>query len=227
MPKPTGSRANGEVASTLESRLAIRQELPTTQRGRRTRGALVAAARELFEQRGFFETRISDIAKLSKTSYGSFYHYFETKEAVLHELFTTVAGEMFNASRTGTQGATDPVGRIAAANRQYFAVAARNAKLVSVIDEVAIRDPQFKELKLQIRDLFLSRNERAIRNLQDEGLVDPKIDPALTAAALGGMVEHFTQMWFIYGVTFDEGKSIETLTSIWARALGLPEPETS
>lgn len=99
------------VTSPPPSRPVV-QETPTTQRGRRTRGALVAASRELFEERGFRETRISDIAERSGTSYGTFYHYFETKEAVLHELFTTVAGEMFSASQMGRDVPDDPIARI-------------------------------------------------------------------------------------------------------------------
>lgn len=35
------------------------------------------------------------------------------------------------------------------------------------------------------------------------------------------MVEHFTQMWFIHGVKFDEEAAVLTLTQLWAQALGL------
>jgi hypothetical protein len=36
------------------------------------------------------------------------------------------------------------------------------------------------------------------------------------------MIEHFTQMWFIHGVAFDEEAAISTLTQLWAHAIGLP-----
>ena len=219
-----GSQSDTEPARRAAPLRPAQQEAPTTQRGRRTRGALVAAARELFEERGFRETRIADIAERSGTSYGTFYHYFETKEAVLNELFTMVAGEMFSASQMNSNVPDDPISRIEAANRQYFAAAARNAWLIAVIDEMAIRDPQFRDLKLQIRDLFLRRNEAGIRRLQKEGAVDSLLDAEIAAAALGGMIEHFTQMWFIHGVKFDEEAAISTLTQLWAQALGLPVP---
>lgn len=196
-------------------------ELPRTARGRRTREALVTAARDLFEERGYRETKISDIAERSNTSYGTFYHYFETKEAVLHTLYTSVAGEMFTASHLGRDVPDDPVARIEAANRQYFAAAGRNSWLIAVIDETALRDQHFRDLKLQLRDLFLRRNEAGIRRLQEQGLVASDLDPGIAAAALGGMVEHFTQMWFVHDVKFDFEDAIRTLTDLWARALGL------
>lgn len=182
MAVQNGSQSDTEPARVATSLRPAQQEAPTTQRGRRTRGALVAAARELFEERGFRETRISDIAERSGTSYGTFYHYFETKESVLNELFTMVAGEMFSASQMNSNVPDDAISKIEAANRQYIAAAARNAWLVAVIDEMAIRDPQFRDLKLQIRDLFLRRNEAGIRRLQEEGVVDSRLDAEIAAA---------------------------------------------
>ncbi|MEU1548291.1 helix-turn-helix domain-containing protein [Nocardia sp. NPDC005745] len=199
-------------------------EMPRTRRGRRTRDALVAAARELFEERGFRDTRISDIAERSQTSYGTFYHYFDTKEAVLQALFTEVAGEIFTASRMSPDVPDDPVARIEAANRQYFAAAARNAWLIAVIDETALRDDHVRQLKLRLRDLFLRRNEAGIRRLQEQGVIDQDLDAAIASAALGGMVEHFTQMWFVHGVTFDHEEAIRTLNVLWAQAIGLKVP---
>src|SRR5581483_1371344 len=89
----TAGGGGGSLAATVNAG-------PTTSRGRRTRSALVAAAREAFEELGFRDARISDIAQRAGTSYGVFYHYFDSKESILLELFTVVTGEMYNASQT-------------------------------------------------------------------------------------------------------------------------------
>jgi AcrR family transcriptional regulator len=197
---------------------------PTTTRGRRTRAALVAAARDAFEELGFRDARISDIAARAGTSYGVFYHYFDSKESILHELFTVVTGEMYNASQARNGSTGGPVDRIRAANRQYLAVAGRNAQLIATIEELAFRDPTFRELKLRIREPFVRRNEQGIRRLQERGLADPRLDPAMAATMLGGMIEHFTMLWFFHGVSYDEDLAVETLTRLWAQAIGLPIP---
>ncbi|HEY1968836.1 MAG TPA: TetR/AcrR family transcriptional regulator [Pseudonocardia sp.] len=194
---------------------------PSTNRGRRTRAALVAGARQAFEELGFRDARISDIAERAGTSYGVFYHYFDSKESILDELFTSVTGEMYTASQTssGTQG--DPAAKIRAANRQYLVVAARNARLIATIEELAFREPRFRDLKLRIREPWLRRNEAGIRRLQERGLADPGLDAAMAATMLGGMVEHFTMLWFVHGVDYDEDLAVETLTRLWAGAIGL------
>ncbi|MFJ6263262.1 TetR/AcrR family transcriptional regulator [Rhodococcus erythropolis] len=194
---------------------------PSTARGRRTRSALVHAARETFEQRGFRDARISDIAAQAGTSYGVFYHYFKTKEEILGEIFTVITGEMFTASRPSVAAASDPFSRIMEANRAYLAVARRNARLIAVIEEMAIREPYFRDLKLQIREPFLRRNAAGIRSLQSRGIADSDLDPDLAASFLGGMVENFTLLWFVHGVKYDEETAITTLTKLWAHAIGV------
>src|SRR5690242_16840281 len=51
-----------------------------TPRGQRTRAALIAAARTVFERDGFINARITDIAETAGTAHGSFYSYFTSKE---------------------------------------------------------------------------------------------------------------------------------------------------
>lgn len=51
-----------------------------------TRSRLVSAAWKLFYEQGYERTTVEDIVALSGTSKGSFYHYFESKDALLSSL---------------------------------------------------------------------------------------------------------------------------------------------
>lgn len=51
-----------------------------------TKGRIVKAAWNLFYKKGYDQTTIEDIISLSKTSKGTFYHYFKGKEALLNTL---------------------------------------------------------------------------------------------------------------------------------------------
>ena len=53
-------------------------------------GAARDAAKEIFEENGFLDARISDIAERAGLSHGSFYHYFESKEEVFREVAAEV-----------------------------------------------------------------------------------------------------------------------------------------
>ena len=48
---------------------------------------LLAAAREVFAEKGYKAAGISDIAKKSRMAVGSFYKYYESKEAIFLEVY--------------------------------------------------------------------------------------------------------------------------------------------
>ena len=54
--------------------------------GRNTRGRIISAAWKLFYQQGYDNTTVEEIIAESGTSKGSFYHYFEGKDALLSSL---------------------------------------------------------------------------------------------------------------------------------------------
>ena len=53
---------------------------------RNTRGKIITAAWDLFYEQGYEDTTVEEIIEKSGTSKGSFYHYFEGKDALLGSL---------------------------------------------------------------------------------------------------------------------------------------------
>lgn len=194
---------------------------PTTPRGRRTRNALVHAAREVFEEQGFHSTKIADIPRRAAMSHGSFYTYFDSKHAIFREVVNGAMGDLFQATRSGLGDGGSPVERIRAANTRYFASYARNAGVLRAIEEASFRDPYFHDLLAQIRAVFVDRITTGIRRLQEQGLADPKLDAERAAASLGGMAEQAARHAFLFGDSFVEELTVDTLTRLWARGIGL------
>lgn len=59
--------------------------MPRKTRGN-TKGKIISAAWKLFYEQGYENTTVEDILELSGTSKGTFYHYFEGKDALLGTL---------------------------------------------------------------------------------------------------------------------------------------------
>ena len=51
-----------------------------------TKGKIITAAWNLFYEQGYENTTVEEIIEKSGTSKGSFYHYFEGKDALLESL---------------------------------------------------------------------------------------------------------------------------------------------
>jgi AcrR family transcriptional regulator len=60
----------------------------------KTRPAILAASTQLFSEKGFIGASISDIAEVVGVSKSSIYHYFPSKESILHALIDSFAKEV-------------------------------------------------------------------------------------------------------------------------------------
>ena len=70
---------------------------------RNTRGKIVEAAWQLFYEQGYEDTTVEEIIESSHTSKGSFYHYFDGKDALLSTL-----SDLFDQKYLALQEAMDP-----------------------------------------------------------------------------------------------------------------------
>jgi AcrR family transcriptional regulator len=198
---------------------------PRSGKGARTRARLVQAAREVFEENGLLEARIAAIAQRAGVSYGCFYHYFESKEA----LFREVANEVDARLRAPLDDVifarwsdATPQDRIREAIRRHFESYRADARLLGVIEQVArfdsqvgaSRDSRYRDNTAQVAD--------SIRQLQRHGLADPHLDPAVAAAALGAMTYRFAEFWLAQnGIDCDFDVGVDTVTRLFVNALGL------
>jgi hypothetical protein len=62
-----------DIQRTSDSQQARRESDPATGKGAARKQALVDAAREVFEDKGFIETRVSDLLKRAGVSHGTYY----------------------------------------------------------------------------------------------------------------------------------------------------------
>ncbi|WP_328387215.1 TetR/AcrR family transcriptional regulator [Nocardia sp. NBC_00416] len=196
---------------------------PKSRRGIRTRAALIAAARTVFEADGFVDARINDITKTAGVASGSFYTHFDGKEEIFAEVVEQMREEMLHPHVRARGGSADPREWIAAANREYLRSYRRNARLMAVLEQVARIDQQFAALRAERASAFIDRNAALIRDLQARGLVTPRLDPRVTALALSSMVSKMAYLVFVEGEKVGFDTLLDTLNWIWFNALQLPE----
>jgi AcrR family transcriptional regulator len=198
-----------------------------TNRGRRSRAALVAAARTVFERDGFQAARITDISRLAGMAHGSFYTYFSSKEEVFEEVVRGLLGELMGADSARVDAGADTVSRIERANRVYLEAYARHARLLKTWGEVASFNDDLAGLLRVAKLQFVTRAERTLRALQLEGRIDPELDPHYAANALTEMVGGFAHTWFVAGEHFELERAVAQLTRLWANAIALDESKSS
>src|SRR6266567_3630764 len=78
---------------------------PRTERGRRTRSRILAAAEEIFHRDGYHRASIVDITRGAGVGQGTFYLYFPSKEALFVELVRQMGHEMRRRLKDATSAA--------------------------------------------------------------------------------------------------------------------------
>ena len=199
---------------------------PRSRKGAETRARLLESAKGVFEEAGFLDARISDIAEHAGLSHGSFYHYFDSKEQIFREV-AEAQEELLTAppsdhAEAEAEAATSHVERIRRANRRYLERYRENARIMGVIEEVSRYDSHVNEARMRSQRHFAERAEQSIRRLQEAGAADAEVDPELAAVALGSMVARFAELWLVQDwAAFDFDHAVDQLTRLWAHAIGV------
>jgi AcrR family transcriptional regulator len=199
-----------------------RSDGPLTPRGQRTRSSILSAARRVFEEQGYLDARVIDITRRAAVSYGSFYTYFASKEAVFAEIVDGMILDFHATVRAERAASRAPADLIARTNRGYLKAYRQNAAMMAILEQVATFNPGLTAIRREARATWVKSTAGAIAQWQRDGLAAAWIDPYYAASALGSMVDRSAYVWLVLGEPFDEDRAVEQLTALYCGALGLP-----
>jgi AcrR family transcriptional regulator len=181
-------------------------------RGQKTVRRLLDAAEEVFAKRGYHPARVEDIVKAARTSHGTFYLYFASKEDVLRRLLLDVADELaVHAAALGPL-TPDAKGRdaleawLAGFNELY----ARHAPAIRAWVEAEMDDHQFGQLGSEVLGRFAGALTERIT--ASEHVVD---DPANAAVVVVAMIERANY----YAAVGQTGANRDALARVLAGAV--------
>src|ERR1700757_189826 len=213
------------------ARPSLLREPPATERGLRTRAALVAAARGVVARLADLDARRIDIARAANCSAGTFYTYFSSKEEIFAAVLEVAQEDMLHPGMPHVAGDDDPAAVIEASNRAYLKAYKRNGKLMGLLEQVANIDPEFRELRTSRSNAFVRRNASSIAKLQAKGQADPDLDPLLASRALSAMMSRVAFGHFVTHEDRDdtamatEEDPVQIATRLWVNALRIPSPD--
>lgn len=114
---------------------------PRTERGRKTMRAILDAAALEFGERGFHEASISGITRRAGVALGSFYTYFDSKDAVFRALVRDMSDQVRDHVAPGIRAAPDQLAAEHAGLRDFIAFVRGHKELYRIIDESEFVDP--------------------------------------------------------------------------------------
>ncbi len=177
----------------------------------------------VFAERGYHAARVDDIVKAAKTSHGTFYLYFSSKQDLFHAVAVDVASEMIDLARE--MPALDPDG--AAADDalrdwldRFATLYQRHGAFIRTWTEAEIADSEIGNIA---NDLVMQFSRELARRVRAAA---PDLDAGVTAFALISMIERFTYLVEAHQLPVDRAEALPTLAFATMAALHGPRATT-
>lgn len=114
---------------------------PRTARGEKTLRRILDAALVEFGERGFHDSSIVGITARAKVALGTFYTYFDSKEAVFAALVRDMSGQVRDFVAPAMENATDGLDAERRALAAYLRFVEGHKEVYRIIDEAEFVDP--------------------------------------------------------------------------------------
>jgi TetR/AcrR family transcriptional regulator, fatty acid metabolism regulator protein len=155
------------------------------------RKQILRAAIEVFAERGFHRTRVSDIAKKAGVAYGLIYHYFESKDDVLNSVFNDNWSIFLKVLRDLRDDETKPViDRLGVVADSLLEALQLDPALVQVIIQEVSRSDRFVHReKFQAFQKAFESVQAMLEQGQATGEIRPDVDAQIAPFIFFGALE--------------------------------------
>ncbi len=163
-----------------------RQRGSTEKRRRILEGALRA-----FAKKGFYNTKVSEIASEAGVADGTIYLYFKNKDDLLISLFEDRMEWIIERLETELENTTgDALERIRAFVQMHFFLVVENRELAEFITVELRQSAKFvKEYDNPKFGDYLRILQRLIEEGQEQGLLRPELDSRMASRAIFGALD--------------------------------------
>ncbi|MFM8304577.1 MAG: TetR/AcrR family transcriptional regulator [Actinomycetota bacterium] len=190
-------------------------------RGRRTMQRLLDAGTAVFTERGYHAARVDDVVKAARTSHGTFYLYFASKEDLFRALATEVASEMAALAREFPEITRGPEARMAirAWLERFSDLYERCAAVIRTWTEAEMSDTEFGRIGGDLVGEFATSLAARIR------AAAPDLDAQYAALAVVAMIERTHYFRATGTMRADRAATLDALAdALQAGVCGAPRP---
>jgi TetR/AcrR family transcriptional regulator, fatty acid metabolism regulator protein len=178
--------------------------IATRQRTDDKRQRILDAAVRVFSKKGFFASRVSDVASAAGIADGTVYLYFKSKDDILVSLFDDVMSEHITAAREEVRQAGDAPAQLRAIADHHLRLLGSKPELAVVFQVELRQSTKFMELfTASWLTGYFDLVENAIEAGQREGTIRSDLPRKLAAHAFFGALDALVTSWVLAHNSFD------------------------
>jgi len=159
---------------------------------------IVRAAMKVFAKKGFYNSRVSEIAREADVADGTIYLYFKNKDDILISLFEYEMKKMIAYMRKEIEKCDGPLERLQVFAYTHISMITENHDWAEVIQVELRQSAKFmREYVNELYIEYLNLISFAIKEGQEKGIIRKDITPGIIKRAFVGALDEMTRYWVL------------------------------
>jgi len=159
---------------------------------------IIEAATKVFAKNGFYQSKISEIAKEAKVADGTIYIYFENKDDILISLFEEQMKAVIDNMEVQISGIDDPAKKLERFASTHLDLIEKNQDMAEIIQVELRQSGKFmKEYKNEKFIQYLDIIENIITEGQKRGIFKEDVIPKVAKRAFFGALDEVSRFWVL------------------------------
>jgi len=159
-------------------------------------GKIIKASTKVFAKKGFFNARISDIAKEAKVADGTIYLYFNNKFDILISVFEQEIGRLIEQVKTLLDKEDDPREMLRVFITKHLTEMKKNKNIAEVIQiELRQTNKLIRDYRNNKFSEYVDILATIIKRGQQENIFRKDIMPGIAKRAIFGGLDEISRIW--------------------------------
>lgn len=188
---------------------------------------ILQAAIKVFARNGFFNSRISEIAKEANVADGTIYLYFNNKYDILIAIFEEEIGKIIARIKQELAGIRNPAEKLERFALLHLQLVEENRDLAEVI-QVEIRQSTkiMKDYRNKKFAEYLNIISQIVRQGQEEKIFRADILPGIFKRAYFGALDEMSRFWVLSEKKkYSVSTAAKEISSFFLEGIRVKEPE--
>lgn len=175
---------------------------------------ILEAALAVFAEKGFFVSRISDIADRANVADGTVYLYFKNKDEILATAISTAFETFMNNARTELDKIADPVERLRKLARLHLEALGGNRNAAIVFQMELRQSTRLSEFSHQHLIEYFTLVRVAIQQGQQRGVFRKNMPDKIAANCFFGALDEMVTSWVLSEHEFPLASAADAVVEI-------------
>jgi len=186
-----------ESAVSFFGRIAVRKD-----EGKRRR--ILDAALKVFARDGYYNAKVSEIAKLAGVAHGTIYLYFKNKEDLLISIFKELMGDLLEHVKAEVEKIDSPKEKLRKLIELQMELAQEYRELSELmLIELRQSSKLLKSDAIDMIEEYIRFIEGILRHGMERGEFREDLDPTAVATIIYSSFEGMITRWLLEGDAFD------------------------